>query len=61
MSTQTEARPLTFRRYQDGDHTWKDLHHKIFSADHSHKCPTYIQSTPPCQGSCRRARTFAGT
>ena len=47
----TQARPLTFRRYKDGDYEWKDLHQKIFNADHSHKCPTYIQSTPPCQGS----------
>ncbi|MHB1300741.1 MAG: NAD(P)-binding protein, partial [Burkholderiales bacterium] len=43
---------LTFRRYKDGDHkvhSWRD---QIFQASYSHKCPTYIQSTPPCQGSC---------
>jgi NADPH-dependent glutamate synthase beta subunit-like oxidoreductase len=47
-----QAKPLTFRRYKDGDakpHAWQE---QIFDADHSHKCPTYIQSTPPCQGSC---------
>ena len=25
---------------------------QIFQASWSYKCPTYIQSTPPCQGSC---------
>ena len=43
---------LTFRRYKDGDnkvHAWRD---QIFQASYTHKCPTYIQSTPPCQGSC---------
>jgi NADPH-dependent glutamate synthase beta subunit-like oxidoreductase/Pyruvate/2-oxoacid:ferredoxin oxidoreductase delta subunit len=60
MSTNTEAKPLTFRRYKDGEHTWKDLHQKIFSADHSHKCPTYIQSTPPCQGSCPSGEDIRG-
>ncbi len=42
----------TFRRYQDGagqSTAWRD---KIFQASYTHKCPTYIQSTPPCQGSC---------
>ena len=59
-ATDTEAKPLTFRRYNDGDYTWKDLHQKIFSADHSHKCPTYIQSTPPCQGSCPSGEDIRG-
>src|SRR5450759_1258387 len=49
---QTKAQPLSFRRYQDGDHKPGAWQEKIFDADHSHKCPTYIQSTPPCQGSC---------
>ncbi len=54
MSSNPEPRTekLTFRRFADGDHAWKDLHEKIFDGDHSHKCPTYVQSTPPCQGSC---------
>jgi len=59
-STETQARPLTFRKYKDGDHEWKDLHQKIFNADHSHKCPTYIQSTPPCQGSCPSGEDIRG-
>jgi len=59
-TTDTEATPLTFRRFKDGDYKWKDLHQKIFSADHSHKCPTYIQSTPPCQGSCPSGEDIRG-
>jgi NADPH-dependent glutamate synthase beta subunit-like oxidoreductase/Pyruvate/2-oxoacid:ferredoxin oxidoreductase delta subunit len=62
MSTtaDTTATALTFRRYKDGDSEWKDLHQKIFNADHSHKCPTYIQSTPPCQGSCPSGEDIRG-
>jgi NADPH-dependent glutamate synthase beta subunit-like oxidoreductase/Pyruvate/2-oxoacid:ferredoxin oxidoreductase delta subunit len=51
-SSTSESRPLTFRRYKDGDHKPHSWQEEIFDADHSHKCPTYIQSTPPCQGSC---------
>ncbi len=43
---------LTFRRYKDGDHQTHSFREKIFQASYTHKCPTYIQSTPPCQGSC---------
>ena len=49
---QAAAKPLTFRRFKDGDAKVKRWQDEIFDADHSHKCPTYIQSTPPCQGSC---------
>ncbi len=59
-SAQTQSQPLTFRRFKDGEHEWKDLHQKIFNADHSHKCPTYIQSTPPCQGSCPSGEDIRG-
>jgi len=62
MSTPADlaVRPLTLRRFKDGEHEWKDLRAKIFSADHSHKCPTYIQSTPPCQGSCPSGEDIRG-
>ena len=46
-ATSTEIKPLTFRRYKDGDTQVKRWQDEIFDADHSHKCPTYIQSTPP--------------
>ena len=57
MSTAINTpQPLSFRRYKDGDAEvtrWQD---SIFDADHTHKCPTYVQSTPPCQGSCPSGR-----
>jgi len=62
MSTNAErpVEKLDYRRYKEGDHTWKDFRQKIFDADHSHKCPTYIQSTPPCQGSCPSGEDIRG-
>jgi NADPH-dependent glutamate synthase beta subunit-like oxidoreductase len=33
---------------------------KIFEADHSYKCPTYIHQTPPCQGSCPSGEDIRG-
>jgi len=51
---------ISFRRYKDGDdkvHRWNQ---KIFQAGRSHKCPTYIQSTPPCQGSCPAGEDIRG-
>lgn len=56
---QSRAGP-TFRRYRDGDRTWKRWQDKIFEADHSHKCPTYIQAAPPCQGSCPSGEDIRG-
>jgi len=58
-STPEQIAPLTFRRYRDGD-TQVELREKIFQAGHSHKCPTYIQSTPPCQGSCPSGEDIRG-
>jgi len=55
-----EAKPLTFRRYKDGDAKPLAWQQEIFDADHSHKCPTYIQSTPPCQGSCPSGEDIRG-
>jgi NADPH-dependent glutamate synthase beta subunit-like oxidoreductase len=63
MSSQADpvqAKPLTFRRYRDGDHEPRPWQQEIFDADHSHKCPTYIQSTPPCQGSCPSGEDIRG-
>ena len=54
------AQPLTFRRYKDGDDKPLRWQEEIFDADHTHKCPTYIQSTPPCQGSCPSGEDIRG-
>ncbi len=51
---------LTFRKFQDGDHTWDRLTDKIFNQDRSHKCPTYVHRTPPCQGSCPAGEDIRG-
>ncbi|MDZ7592984.1 MAG: NAD(P)-binding protein [Rubrivivax sp.] len=57
---QVPAQPLTFRRYKDGDTKPLAWQQEIFDADHTHKCPTYIQSTPPCQGSCPSGEDIRG-
>jgi NADPH-dependent glutamate synthase beta subunit-like oxidoreductase len=51
---------LTWRRFKDGDHQWHDMTEKIFVQDTSHKCPTYIHRTPPCQGSCPSGEDIRG-
>ena len=55
-----EKKDLTFRRFDDGDHEWKRYTDKIFEGDHSHKCPTYVHKTPPCQGSCPSGEDIRG-
>ncbi|MBP6337031.1 MAG: NAD(P)-binding protein [Vitreoscilla sp.] len=57
---QASPKPLNFRRYKDGNTQLKSWQDQIFDADHSHKCPTYIQSTPPCQGSCPSGEDIRG-
>lgn len=51
---------LSFRRFRDGDNQVKSWREWIFDGDHSYKCPTYIQSTPPCQGSCPAGEDIRG-
>ena len=61
MSVTTETpKNITFRRYKDGDNKVRRWNEKIFQASYSHKCPTYIQSTPPCQGSCPAGEDIRG-
>ncbi len=51
---------LTFRKFKDGDHSWGRMTDQIFEGDHSHKCPTYVHRTPPCQGSCPSGEDIRG-
>ncbi len=51
---------ITWRRYEDGDHDWGSWTDKIFVADESYKCPTYVHKTPPCQGSCPSGEDIRG-
>lgn len=62
MATPTETMKsnLNFRRYEDGETEWDDWSEKIFAQDTSHKCPTYIHKTPPCQGSCPSGEDIRG-
>lgn len=59
MSASKEEMNLTFRRFEDGNHdaAWDEW---IFQAGWSHKCPTYIHRTPPCQGSCPSGEDIRG-
>lgn len=61
MSAITEVpQKLTFRRYKDGDNKVRRWNQQIFQSSYSYKCPTYIQSTPPCQGSCPAGEDIRG-
>ena len=51
---------LTWRRFEDGDNKWGAWTDMIFNEDTSHKCPTYIHKTPPCQGSCPSGEDIRG-
>ena len=53
-------RKLTFRIYEDGVNRWRSQGENIFNEDTSHKCPTYVHRTPPCQGSCPSGEDVRG-
>jgi NADPH-dependent glutamate synthase beta subunit-like oxidoreductase len=50
----------TFRMFKDGDNEEVSFDEKIFENDTSHKCPTYVTQTPPCQGSCPSGHNVRG-
>ncbi|MBZ0138684.1 MAG: NAD(P)-binding protein [Pseudorhodoplanes sp.] len=61
--TADTAKPHTFRLFKSGESMWTgwdDLTEKIFQADHSYKCPTYVHRTPPCQGACPSGHDIRG-
>ena len=64
--TAPNAEKLTFTRFKDTrlEHTdtqeWDSWTDDIFQAGWSHKCPTYINRTPPCQGSCPAGEDIRG-
>ena len=51
---------LTNRRFKDGDNAHLPWQKEIFTADASHKCPTYVHRAPPCQGSCPAGEDIRG-
>jgi glutamate synthase (NADPH/NADH) small chain len=50
----------TFRKFKDDDNAHLPWKEQIFQADHTHKCPTYVHQTPPCQGSCPSGEDIRG-
>ena len=60
-SDDMEKKNLTFRRYKDGETSQSRKGSEwIMDADHTHKCPEYVLSTPPCQGSCPAGEDIRG-
>ncbi|HEX9625749.1 MAG TPA: NAD(P)-binding protein [Acidiferrobacterales bacterium] len=51
---------FTFRKYKDGDQEWPSFQSRIFTADETDKCPTYVHKTPPCQASCPSGEDIRG-
>ena len=51
-----------WRRYKDGETEggYRSEQEKIFQASWTHKCPEYMLSTPPCQGSCPSGHDIRG-
>jgi glutamate synthase (NADPH/NADH) small chain len=59
-SKPAEKRGQTVRRFRDGDQEWGSMQDRIFTADESDKCPTYVHTTPPCQASCPSGEDIRG-
>jgi NADPH-dependent glutamate synthase beta subunit-like oxidoreductase len=57
---ETGSTLVSYRRFKDGDRAWSDLTQNIFKAGWSHKCPTYVHRSPPCQGSCPSGHDIRG-
>lgn len=62
MATSSDEmkKSLTFRRYKDGDNKHRPWNQEIWQAGWTHKCPTYVHRTPPCQGSCPAGEDIRG-
>ncbi|NJL06915.1 MAG: NAD(P)-binding protein [Methylacidiphilales bacterium] len=62
MSDVSNPGKHTFRRFENGKTMWEwdDLTDKILQANRSHKCPTYVHRTPPCQASCPSGHDIRG-
>ncbi|CAC9601395.1 Protein similar to glutamate synthase [NADPH] small chain, clustered with sulfite reductase [uncultured Gammaproteobacteria bacterium] len=56
----TKGENHTFRLYKDDDEGQVPWNQMIFKEDTTHKCPTYVTQTPPCQGSCPSGHNIRG-
>jgi len=57
---ETLKKQHTFRKFKDNDSAPLPGKERIFQADKTHKCPTYVHQTPPCQGSCPSGEDIRG-
>ena len=61
MAASKEDMNISFRRFEDNEtDTSYDWDEYIWQASWSHKCPTYVHRTPPCQGSCPSGHDIRG-
>ncbi len=62
MATSSDdmKKSFTYRRYKDGDSKHLPFSQEIWQASWTHKCPTYVHRTPPCQGSCPSGHDIRG-
>ncbi|SDG65788.1 NAD(P)-binding protein [Roseospirillum parvum] len=64
MSSQTLAdtppQGRSWRRFKEGETAFKRWTEQIFVGDSSHKCPTYVHRTPPCQAGCPSGHDIRG-
>ncbi len=60
MNEVAKTMDLTWRRYNDGDAAPYEGEEKLMTAGYTHKCPTYVHRTPPCQGSCPSGHDIRG-
>ena len=60
----TKGENHSFRLYEDEkegeDQKKVPYNQMIFQMDTTHKCPTYVAQTPPCQGSCPSGHNVRG-
>jgi NADPH-dependent glutamate synthase beta subunit-like oxidoreductase/Pyruvate/2-oxoacid:ferredoxin oxidoreductase delta subunit len=60
-SSDNMKKEFTFRRYKDGENIdMMENSENIWQASWTHKCPTYVHRTPPCQGSCPSGHDIRG-
>lgn len=60
VTVKDNEKSVTYLRYDQGEADWKRNTDKIFKASWSHKCPTYVHRTAPCQGSCPSGHNIRG-
>src|SRR4030042_2535136 len=61
-TSKAKTEGVTWRRYKDGESLGdiRSAQDMIFQAGWTHKCPEYMLSTPPCQGSCPAGEDIRG-